>query len=113
MEGNGFEDEFFEEPERESDEEDNTYWNRVFQAENNRKVIQPEPGEFKTPKERFQERYKDQAGASFEDNQPVNLRKDFGKLQIIVKLANICLTPEKPTYEGGSWHVEGQLNESM
>ena len=40
-----------------------------------------------------------------------NLRKQFGGtgLQVIVKLANIHLTPEKPTYEGGTWHVEGQL----
>lgn len=30
-------------------------------------------------------------------------------LQVIVKFANIHLTPEKPDYEGGTWHVEGQL----
>ncbi|KAJ2895048.1 hypothetical protein MKZ38_006974 [Zalerion maritima] len=34
-------------------------------------------------------------------------------LQVIVKLANIHLTPEKPVYNGGSWHVEGQLNEHI
>ncbi|KAF8646019.1 hypothetical protein AX16_007444 [Volvariella volvacea WC 439] len=34
--------------------------------------------------------------------------KDKG-LQVIVKLANIHLTPGKPEYEGGTWHVEGQL----
>ncbi|EIN12310.1 hypothetical protein PUNSTDRAFT_118210 [Punctularia strigosozonata HHB-11173 SS5] len=33
--------------------------------------------------------------------------------QVIVKLANIMLTPEKPAYEGGSWHVEGMKNESI
>ena len=45
----------------------------------------------------------------------VNLRKQFREqgLQVIVKLASIELTPEKPTYEGGSWHVEGQLNERI
>ncbi|OMP86937.1 hypothetical protein BK809_0000613 [Diplodia seriata] len=32
-------------------------------------------------------------------------------LQIIVKLANIHLTPDKPDYPGGSWHVEGMSNE--
>jgi hypothetical protein len=32
---------------------------------------------------------------------------------VIVKLANIELTPEKPTYPGGSWHIEGQLNERI
>jgi hypothetical protein len=41
----------------------------------------------------------------------VDLKKYFGNegLQIIVKLANIHLTPEKPEYDGGTWHVEGQL----
>ncbi|KAG8996729.1 hypothetical protein FRB94_008066 [Tulasnella sp. JGI-2019a] len=32
-------------------------------------------------------------------------------VQVIVKLANIHLTPEKPGYQGGSWHVEGMQNE--
>lgn len=35
------------------------------------------------------------------------------KLQVIIKLANIHLTPEKPEYEGGAWHIEGQLNEHI
>ncbi|KAK6511026.1 hypothetical protein TWF506_010110 [Arthrobotrys conoides] len=34
-------------------------------------------------------------------------------LKVIVKLANIVLTPDKPTYEGGSWHVEAMLNERI
>ncbi|KAH8809570.1 hypothetical protein DL96DRAFT_1685780 [Flagelloscypha sp. PMI_526] len=34
-------------------------------------------------------------------------------LQVIVKLANIHLTPEKPKYDGGNWHVEGMLNERI
>ncbi|KAM0544832.1 hypothetical protein ACHAPJ_011663 [Fusarium lateritium] len=38
---------------------------------------------------------------------------DASRIQVIVKLANIHLTPENPTYEGGSWHVEGQLNEHI
>ena len=28
-------------------------------------------------------------------------------LQVFVKLANIVLTPERPEYPGGQWHVEG------
>ena len=28
-------------------------------------------------------------------------------LQVIVRLANIVLTPERPEYPGGRWHVEG------
>ncbi|KAH6912119.1 hypothetical protein BKA70DRAFT_826214 [Coprinopsis sp. MPI-PUGE-AT-0042] len=68
-----------------------------------RRTILPEPGvfnadELKTP-------------------EPFSLKDTFGKLgrplQIIVKLANIELTPEKPEYEGGSWHVEGKLNEHI
>lgn len=45
----------------------------------------------------------------------VSLREQFGEhgLQVMVKLANIELTPEKPRYDGGSWHVEGQLNERI
>ncbi|TEA18032.1 hypothetical protein C8034_v011241 [Colletotrichum sidae] len=35
------------------------------------------------------------------------------RMQVIVKLANIHLTPEKPTYDGGSWHLEGLLNEHI
>lgn len=35
------------------------------------------------------------------------------RLQVIVKLATIHLTPEKPEYSGGSWHVEGMMNERI
>ena len=31
-------------------------------------------------------------------------------LQIIVKLANIILTPDEPEYPGGKWHVEGVMS---
>ncbi|MFD8150514.1 DUF4246 domain-containing protein [Streptomyces sp. NPDC059720] len=34
-------------------------------------------------------------------------------LQVIVKLATVHLTPENPEYPGGSWHVEGMLNERI
>ncbi|MFJ8045467.1 DUF4246 domain-containing protein [Kitasatospora sp. NPDC096147] len=34
-------------------------------------------------------------------------------LQVIVKLATIHLTPDQPEYAGGSWHVEGMLNERI
>ena len=41
----------------------------------------------------------------------VDLKRNGARrgLQVIVKLANIELTPEKPMYEGGTWHIEGQL----
>ena len=57
---------------------------------------QPEPEKFEPP---------------VESDPTINLKEEYAKsgLQIIVKLANIHLTPEDPSYEGGSWHVEGQL----
>lgn len=46
---------------------------------------------------------------------PLNLREHFKKsgIQVIVKLANIHLTPSNPEYSGGSWHIEGKLNEHI
>jgi len=41
-----------------------------------------------------------------------NQFKDTG-LQIIVKMASIELTPEKPEFSPGGWHVEGQMNEHI
>ncbi|MFB6840022.1 DUF4246 domain-containing protein [Streptomyces sp. NPDC056361] len=35
------------------------------------------------------------------------------RLQVIVKVASLHLTPDKPEYAGGSWHVEGMLNERI
>ncbi|ODV77433.1 uncharacterized protein CANTADRAFT_27257 [Suhomyces tanzawaensis NRRL Y-17324] len=43
---------------------------------------------------------------------PINV-KDFDQLKVIVKMANIELTPENPSYPGGSWHVEGTINENI
>jgi len=46
-----------------------------------------------------------------EKNAKFDLQGHYARrgLQVIVKLANIQLTPEKPEYEGGSWHVERQM----
>lgn len=46
------------------------------------------------------------------ETKPFELR-DLENLKVIVKLANIELTPEKPEYKGGSWHVEGTINEDI
>ncbi|KAI4522818.1 hypothetical protein K525DRAFT_268552 [Schizophyllum commune Loenen D] len=34
-------------------------------------------------------------------------------LQLIIKLANIVLTPESPVYTGEDWHFDGQWNEGI
>ena len=114
MEGNGYEEGDELEPECPSE---NDGWDAYETAQEawqeNRIVLQPEPNNFEPPEQRMLAKYA-VAGSGFEDRKgPLDLRKNYGKLQIIVKLANIHLTPEKPKYEGGSWHVEGQLNENM
>ncbi|KAF7328869.1 hypothetical protein MVEN_02516600 [Mycena venus] len=52
--------------------------------------------------------YEGQLEAQF---MPVSLRGQT--IQCIIKLANIHLTPEQPEYAGGSWHVEGMVNERI
>ncbi|KAI0198684.1 hypothetical protein F4808DRAFT_254042 [Astrocystis sublimbata] len=64
-----------------------------------RQAVLPEPNPFEkvdyTPRNRLVEKFRDTG------------------LQIIVKMVSIELTPEKPSYPAGSWHVEGQLNEHI
>ncbi|GJJ70833.1 proline dehydrogenase [Entomortierella parvispora] len=44
---------------------------------------------------------------------PYDLKNKGRPLQVIVKLANIELTPMNPAYKGGAWHVEGMANEEI
>ncbi|KAH6603880.1 hypothetical protein Trco_007326 [Trichoderma cornu-damae] len=46
---------------------------------------------------------------------PQRIRDKFKQhgLQVIVKMASIELTPEKPDFPTGAWHVEGQMNERI
>ena len=46
-------------------------------------------------------------------NARVDVNLKGRSLQVIVKLANIVLTPDKPKYPGGAWHVEGMVNERI
>jgi hypothetical protein len=64
--------------------------------------VRPEPGNFA---DQWNYLKKGERG------ERVDLKSEFleGGLQIIVKLANVHLTPDKPSYAGGTWHVEGQL----
>jgi hypothetical protein len=76
---------------------------RREQWERTREVVRPEPRQFVPPSAI-------QVDLSH-DERKVDLKQECAErgLQIIVKLANIHLTPEKPSYGGGTWHVEGQL----
>lgn len=91
--------EYLEEEEDEKDEaekEDDD--DEEEEEEREKKVVQPEPGPFNAEK--------------FSVHQPLDFKQLYGRrgrpLQVIVKLANIELTPEKAKYNGGSWHVEGK-----
>ncbi|OQD70907.1 hypothetical protein PENPOL_c001G07677 [Penicillium polonicum] len=80
-------------------EAEQRFWERNWQWQITRPILLPEPQEFTFPGQWRR----------------VNIRNQFPKtkLQVIVKLANIELTTDNPEYEGGSWHLEGQLNERI
>jgi hypothetical protein len=87
-----------EKPQQRDNEDEDDYWDRMQEwEEDTRKTVLPEPEDFEAPAEEPSPNYDLlEAGAS-------------SGVQVIVKLANIELTPEKPDYAGGTWHVEGQL----
>ncbi|KAG8942084.1 hypothetical protein FRC03_003664, partial [Tulasnella sp. 419] len=86
-----------EEPEEREGESSWDYNDRYEEWKNNRRIILPTvpdggyPGTLQDKEVRYSIQGRD--------------------VQIIVKLANIHLTPEKSEYKGGSWHVEGMANE--
>ncbi|KAK6456246.1 uncharacterized protein RJT20DRAFT_43091 [Scheffersomyces xylosifermentans] len=43
----------------------------------------------------------------------IDLAKDFGEVKVIVKLTDVQLTPEYPTYDGRPWQSEGKINEDI
>ncbi|TFK66407.1 hypothetical protein BDN72DRAFT_961786 [Pluteus cervinus] len=106
-----------EEPPQVEDENDEDYERRIFDwIRGNRVIVQPEPGQFEPPSFPVGLRRQNQRkSGELKPEQVVDLKRDYGTrgLQVIVKLANIHLTPEKPNYPGGTWHVEGQLNEHI
>ncbi|KAJ1860159.1 hypothetical protein LPJ73_001501 [Coemansia sp. RSA 2703] len=69
---------------------------RYEEWEENKRFVEPQPDTFKTPAR---------------PTTPFSLRGR--RLQAIVKMANIELTPENPKYNGGSWHVEALANERI
>jgi hypothetical protein len=78
------------------DEDDDEFWERREEWINEtQRLVFPEPDDFNPLTQPV----------------PLDLKSTYGNrgLQVIVKLASIHLTPEKPEYEGGTWHVEGQM----
>lgn len=81
------------EDEDEDDEEfaDERHWHSV------RTFMPPEVSKFEAP--------------DFEKEEWIKLQDKT--IQVIFKLASVELTPEKPEYEGGVWHVEGTYAEEI
>ncbi|RFU29287.1 hypothetical protein B7463_g7047, partial [Scytalidium lignicola] len=101
-------------PPREDGEIEAEYLEAIWDwKESQRRVIQPDAAKFRPPSlpKHMKPMYFKPGTREIKEEIKVDLKRDYGErgLQIIVKLANIELAPEKPEYEGGSWHVEGQL----
>ncbi|KAJ7283224.1 hypothetical protein C8J57DRAFT_1291802 [Mycena rebaudengoi] len=78
--------------------------------ENNREAVYSRSLQKKVPMV-LPEAFETYSGELEKSISPYSLR---GKtIQCIIKLANIHLSPDSPKYEGGSWHVEGMLNERI
>jgi hypothetical protein len=101
-------------PQQNQDEDEDDYYDRLQEWEDDiRTAVQPEPGNFEPPKGSgiSMSPVDHEASGPKNPDFKVDLVRDYADrgLQVIVKLANIELTPEKPEYGGGTWHVEGQL----
>ncbi|KAF8065186.1 hypothetical protein FPV67DRAFT_1696141 [Lyophyllum atratum] len=105
-------------PQQEDGEDEDAYDERRQEwYEATRRVVQPEPGTFAPHilHPHVHPEFYVKGTHKFKPEFFVDLQRDYGHrgLQVIVKLANIHLTPENPEYEGGTWHVEGQMNEHI
>lgn len=76
-------------------DDDVDYWDNKY-------IQRPEPNAYKI---------RERVSTEGEDSKLAQMFESK-KLQVIVKLANIQLTPEKPSYDGGSWHIEVRSAES-
>ncbi|GAQ10473.1 hypothetical protein ALT_7794 [Aspergillus lentulus] len=78
-------------------------YDRLWEREKSRPVKPPETGPISLWLDRLR------------SENPIDLQTTFRArgLQVIVKLANIELTPETPRYTGTPWHFQGLLNEHI
>ena len=95
-------------PDREEGEDSGAYWDRYSEWLDTAVPVQPNVGSFmpiEYPSDMLDE------DGQLNPEHLVDLKKEYAYtgLQVIVKLANIHLTPEKPEYGGGTWHIEGQM----
>lgn len=107
-------------------ESKNLVWSALDKFMYTRRILHPEPGDEATyldwrsqvdgsvqQESGGKRRGKKRRALNFQ--RPVHLEHEYRDrgLQVIVKLASIELTPGKPSYAGGSWHVEGMMNEHI
>ncbi|KAF9354695.1 hypothetical protein BGX34_010854 [Mortierella sp. NVP85] len=105
---------WYDEPEFDSDDDDARY-----EWQENRVPKPVDVPEFEPPQtfEKYDLRPTASSSSSAETSTSTSSSSPSSSptknLQVIVKLANIELTPENPKYEGGTWHVEGMANENI
>lgn len=77
-------------------------------------MIVKEPGDFRPPQQRATRHWLDSQGR-YRDWIFVNLKKEFWNigLQMILRVTEIGLNPDKPCYKGEDWHVDGRSNERI
>ncbi|KAF2474944.1 uncharacterized protein BDR25DRAFT_280572 [Lindgomyces ingoldianus] len=98
------EDDEDEDNDEDENDDDDSISNKAEERRSNERVmVKPEPNEYRQPSIKAKD--VEECFTFLGDGEK--------KIQVIVKLANIHLTPEKPKYHGGSWHIEGQLNEHI
>jgi Protein of unknown function (DUF4246) len=94
-------------PQRRDGEDEDLFEDRIYQWElEARRVLQPDAGEFHPPSvpDALRDDFFEPGSDILKVEKTADLRRDYSHrgLQVIVKLANIELTPDKPDYEGGT-----------
>jgi hypothetical protein len=94
-------------PQQEDDEDEELYEDRIWQWElETLRVLQPDAGKFHPPTvpDDLRDEFFEPGTNILKPEKRVDLKRDYGHrgLQVILKLANIELTPDKPEYEGGT-----------
>ncbi|GAC97796.1 hypothetical protein PHSY_005383 [Pseudozyma hubeiensis SY62] len=101
--------------------DDSLLWIAREKFNHTRRIVHPEPGDedaYQEWRDRLSGTYNallDPDMAYSQDCYELHLEQSYRDrgLQVIVKLASIELTPDKPQYAGGNWHVEGMMNEHI
>lgn len=103
---------FYSEGYKEAEED---LFREVFPPQSNYDVYEKREEEFEKRVELLRLKYFRELVPNYV-NDPETVEFDLlqmDRFQVIVKMANIELTPESPRYHGGSWHVEATYEEDI